>query len=88
MGGVGAACREVALIENASDADHVLYGHALGDAADDFDPGIRGFEDGVGAERRGHEDHGGFCAGGLDGLVDGVEYGQVVVVSLAALARA
>ena len=40
------------------------------------DAGVGGFEDGVGRERRRHEDHRRVGAGLLDGFGDGVEHRQ------------
>jgi hypothetical protein len=68
------------------DAHHVIDGDAFGDADDEFDACVGGFEDAVGGEGRGDKDHGGVAAGGFAGLVDGVEDGDGVVEELAAFA--
>ncbi len=57
-------------------ADHVEDGHAFGDGDDDVTAGVDGFEDGVGGEGGGDEDHGGVRAFFFDGFVDGVEDGD------------
>ncbi len=50
--------------------------HAFGDGDDDFDAGVDRFQNGVGRERRRHEDHRGVGAGLLDRFGDGVEHRQ------------
>ena len=58
-------------------ADHVQHGNAFGNRGDDFDSRIDCFQDRIGSERRRHKDHRGVSAHFLDGLVAGVENGQV-----------
>ena len=45
-----------------------MRGNAFGDADDQRHAGVGGFHDGVGGERRRHEDHGGIGAGLFHGL--------------------
>ena len=56
----------------------ILYGHAFGDAYDELDAAVGGFEHGILGEGCGDEDDGGVGSGGLHGLFDGVEYGYAV----------
>jgi hypothetical protein len=63
-----------------------LNGHALGDGHDGLDAGIDGFQDGVGREGGGDEDHRGVGARLADGLFHGVKDGQALD-GLAPLAR-
>jgi len=84
--GVCAACGCVSFVHDGADADHVVDGYAFGDAADDADSGVHGFEDSVCGEGGRDEDHGGVCASFFDGVADGVEDWEVVCVFLSAFA--
>ena len=68
------------------DAHHVEHRHAFGDRDDDFAAGVDRFEDRVGGERGGDEDHRGVGAFLFDGFVHRVEHGHAER-GLAALAR-
>ena len=65
---------------------HVERRNAFGDADDQRNPRVGGFHDGVGRERRRHEDHGGIRAGLVDRFRHGVE-DRPAFVRGAALAR-
>ena len=54
---------------------------------DDRDAGRGGFQDGVGRERWRHVDHRGVGAGGLYGILDGVEHRQADVLAAALAGR-
>ena len=56
----------------------ILYGHAFGDAYDEFDAAVGGFEHGILGEGCGDEDDGGVGSSGLHGFFDGVEDGYAV----------
>ena len=73
-------------LQERLDLDHVQRRDALGDAADQVDPGVGAFHDGVGRGERRHEDAGGVGPGLPDGVGDGVEDGPVQVLG-PALAR-
>jgi hypothetical protein len=62
-----------ALGERVVDAQLVVSGNALGDADDQPDPGVLGFEDRVGRKARRHEHHRRVGACLVDRLVEGVE---------------
>ena len=68
------------------DPQHVVRRHALGDADHGVDAGVDRLVDGVGGERRRHEDHRRVRTLLDDRLGDGVEDGHALDV-LAALAR-
>ncbi len=72
--------------DHAPHLDHVVGGDSLGDADDQRQPRVFGFEDGIGGKRRGHEDDGGVGSGLLDGLGNGVE-DRPALVRGASLAR-
>ena len=75
-----------AFLERGFDPHHVDDGDALGDADDEFDPGINGFEDRVGGAGWGHKDHGGVATRLSAGLHDGVVNGDLAFEGLAAAA--
>ena len=54
-------------------AHHVQHRDALGDADYRFDAGVGGLQDGVGGERRRHEDQRGVGAGALHGFLGRIE---------------
>src|SRR2546429_5370819 len=62
-------------IDDGGDTHHVKGGNAFGDADDERELGVRGFEDGVGGVRRRNKNDGGVCAGSFRGVSDGVEDG-------------
>src|SRR5260370_42511201 len=64
-------------VHDGGDAHHVDGGNAFGNADDERELGVGGFQNGVGGVRRGNEDHGGVCAGGFRGIGDGVEDGAL-----------
>ena len=64
----------------------IAYGDALRDADDERYAGVSGFEDGVGGERRRHEDERDVRAGLGDGLLHAVEDRNLVHEAFAALA--
>ena len=66
---------------------HVERRNAFGDADHQRDARIGGFHDGVGGERRRHENHGGVRAGLLHGLRHGIEHRQVEVLGAALAGR-
>ena len=72
-GAVGADEARLRVLELRPDLHHVVDRDAFGDADDQRQAGVFGFEDGVGGERRRHEDDGGVGAGLLYRLGDGVE---------------
>ncbi len=75
-----------AFLKRGFDPHHVDDGDAFGDADDEFDPGINGFEDRVGGAGGRDEDHGGVATGLGAGLHDGVENGDLAFEGLAAAA--
>ena len=66
--------------------DHVVGGDALGDADNQRQPCVLGFQNRIGCKRWGHEDHGGIGPCGLDRLGNGIEY-RPAFMDRAALAR-
>src|SRR5690606_41766153 len=87
-GAVGAHQAHGLALEVALHLHHVLDGDALGDGDDERDARLGGLHDGVGRERRRHEDHGGVGAGGLHGLAHGVEARHVDLVAVRAARHA
>ncbi len=74
-GQLGPIRRVLACLAGTAQALHHVDGrNAFGDADDQRDAGVGGFHDGVGGERRRHEDDGGVRAGCLDGFGDGIEH--------------
>ena len=61
------------VLQELPGAHHVERRNAFGDADDQFDLGVGGLHDGVGRERRRHEDHRGIRAGLVDRFLHGVE---------------
>src|SRR5712664_3582262 len=60
-------------VHDGGDAHHVEGGDAFGDANDERELGVGGFQDGVSGVGRRNENHGGVCAGSFRGVGDGVE---------------
>ena len=83
-GAVGPDEDALRTLERSLDLDHVEDGDAFGDADDQREAGGGSFEDGVGGERRGHEDNSDVGAGLADGLIDRGEDGHAVLLFAAA----
>ena len=69
--------------------DHVVHRNAFGDADDQFEPGVRAFENGIGGEGRRNENGGDGRAGLFHGVGHGVEnrnFFAAVLEKLAAFA--
>ena len=66
----------LAILEDATNAEHVGDGNAFCDADDEIEIGVERLEDRVGRARRRNEDDGRVRAGRLHGLRDGVEDGN------------
>src|SRR5713226_10645699 len=64
-------------VHDGGNAHHVDGRDAFGDANDEREFGVGGFQNGVGGIGRGNENHGGVCAGGFRGVGDGVEDGAL-----------
>src|SRR5712664_116282 len=64
-------------VHDGGDAHHFERGKAFGDADNERELGVGGFQNGVGGVRRGNENHRGVCAGGFRGVGDGVEDGAL-----------
>ena len=73
-GQLGPMRRVLLRIDNGSDAHHVDHWNAFGDADDQGDFGVGGFENGVSGVGRRHKNHRGICAGAFDRFSDGVEH--------------
>ena len=75
-----------AFLERGLDLHHVEDGDAFGDADDEFDPGVHGFEDGIGGAGGRDENHGGVatCVGA--GFANGVVNGDLAFEGFAAAA--
>ena len=56
--------------------DHIENGNVLGDADDEIEFRVDRLEDGVRSKARGDVDDGDGCAGRIDRILDGVEYGD------------
>ena len=85
-GAVGAQEPRLLPFQVAHHHRRIAYGDALRDADDERYAGVSGFEDGVGGERRWHEDERDVRAGLGDGLLHAVEDRNLVHEALAALA--
>src|SRR6266478_2553921 len=70
-------------VHDRRDAYHVYGGDAFGDANDERELGVGGFQDGIGGIGRRDKDHGGVCAGGFRGVGDGVEDGALEMLGAA-----
>src|SRR6266850_1394661 len=60
-------------VDDGGDAHHVDGGDALGDANDQREFGVSGFQNGVGGVGWGNENYGSVCSRGFRGVGDGVE---------------
>ena len=82
-GQLGPIRRVLRALQELPGLHHVERRNAFGDADHQRQAGVGGFHDGVGGERRRHEDHRGIGAGFLHGLRHGVEHRQVQMLAAA-----
>src|SRR4029077_6417494 len=73
-GAVGADEARFFVVDDEGDANHVEDGNAFGDANDQGEFGLGGFENGVGGKGRRNENDGSVCAGPVHRIGNGVEY--------------
>ena len=65
-------------LQRAFHAHHVNHGNAFRDGDNQFNAGIRRFENRIRSERRGHEDAGDVGRSLAHGFADGIEHGDFV----------
>ena len=73
-------------LHRAFHADHVAHGNAFGDGDDEFESGVRAFENRIGGERRRNKNGAGGRAGLFHRIGDGVENGNFLAAVLKELA--